>query len=101
MRLSYGDATDLYRINLGWAHQKSNQPPGSFSTSNAATGRRNAGDDDDAGGGYGAGRQQRVVPYVKDTKNALVMRFEPARSVAEMASLQAAFKEAIQTALPA
>ena len=21
MRLSYGDATDLYRINLGWANQ--------------------------------------------------------------------------------
>ena len=38
----------------------------------------------------------RVVPYVKDTKNALVMRMEPARSGAEMASLQAAFKEAIQ-----
>ena len=42
------------------------------------------------------GRQKRVVPYVKDTKNALVVRFEPARSSAEMASLQAAFKEAIQ-----
>ncbi len=38
----------------------------------------------------------RVVPYVEDTKNALVMRLEPARSLAEMASLQAAFKEAIQ-----
>src|SRR5262249_12224519 len=39
---------------------------------------------------------QRVVPYVKDTKNALVMRLEPPRSGPEMASLQAAFKEAIQ-----
>ena len=39
---------------------------------------------------------QRVVPYVKDTKNALVMRFEPPRSGAEMAGLQAAFKQAIQ-----
>ena len=28
MRLSYGDATDLYRINLGWRHQRGNQPPG-------------------------------------------------------------------------
>ena len=37
-----------------------------------------------------------MVPYVKDTKNALVMRFEPPRSGPEMASLQAAFKEAIQ-----
>jgi hypothetical protein len=28
MRLSYGDATSLYRVNLGWRHQRSNQPPG-------------------------------------------------------------------------
>ncbi len=28
MRLSYGDATDLYRINLGWANQRGKQPPG-------------------------------------------------------------------------
>jgi len=36
------------------------------------------------------------VPFVKDTKNALVMRFEPPRSGPEMAGLQAAFKQAIQ-----
>ena len=51
--LSYGDATDLWRV-------------------------------------------VRVVPFVKDTKNALVMRFEPPRSGPETASLQAAFKQAIQ-----
>jgi hypothetical protein len=33
---------------------------------------------------------------VKDTKNALVMRLEPPRAGPEMASLQAAFKAAIQ-----
>ena len=42
------------------------------------------------------GRVQRVVPFVKDTKNALVLRFEPPRSGPEMAGLQAAFKQAIQ-----
>jgi hypothetical protein len=42
------------------------------------------------------GRLQRVVPYVMDTKNALVMRFEPPRPGPEMAGLQAAFKQAIQ-----
>ena len=41
-------------------------------------------------------RVMRVVPFVRDTKNALVMRFEPARSGPETASLQAAFKQAIQ-----
>jgi len=28
MRLSYGDATSLYRINLGWANKRGNQSPG-------------------------------------------------------------------------
>ena len=42
------------------------------------------------------GRVMRVVPFVKDTKNALVMRFEPPRPGPETASLQAAFKQAIQ-----
>ena len=42
------------------------------------------------------GRVVLVVPFVKDTKSALVMRFEPRRSGPETASLQAAFKQAIQ-----
>ena len=28
LKLSYGDATDLYRVNLGWANQAASQPPG-------------------------------------------------------------------------
>ena len=28
LRLSYGDVAELYRINLGWAQQKGDQPPG-------------------------------------------------------------------------
>ena len=43
-----------------------------------------------------SGNVKRVVPFVSDTKNALIMQFEPGRSEIEMASLQAAFKEAIQ-----
>ncbi|MBU0966247.1 MAG: DEAD/DEAH box helicase [Proteobacteria bacterium] len=96
MRLSYADATDLYRVNLGWASQKSNEPAGfnlDLERGYWSSNRMDADDEDDAAN---QGRRQRVVPYVKDTKNALVMRFEPPRSGPEMASLQAAFKEAIQ-----
>ena len=96
MRLSYGDATDLYRINLGWANQRGNQPPGFNLDLERGYWSRNQADDEDDDDAAAQGRLQRVVPYVKDTKNALVMRFEPPRSGAEMASLQAAFKEAIQ-----
>jgi very-short-patch-repair endonuclease len=96
MRLSYGDATDLYRINLGWAHQSGRQPPGFNLDLERGYWSPNPADHEDDDEATAQGRLQRVVPYVKDTKNALVMRFEPPRSGAEMASLQAAFKEAIQ-----
>ena len=58
---------------------------------------RNQADDEDHDEATAQGRLQRVVPYVKDSKNALVMSFEPNRTRAETASLQAAFKEAIQS----
>ncbi len=95
MRLSYGDATSLYRVNLGWANQRGNQPPGFLLDLERGYWARNPVDQDDPNEAMGA-RQKRVVPYVTDTKNALVMRFEPGRPLAEMAGLQAAFKEAIQ-----
>ena len=95
MRLSYGDATTLYRVNMGWRHQRNNQPPGFLLDLERGYWATNKVDPDDAEDGS-AGRQKRVVPYVMDTKNALVVQLEPARSVAEMASLQAALKEAIQ-----
>jgi ATP-dependent helicase YprA (DUF1998 family) len=96
MRLSYGDATTLYRINLGWANQKGNQPPGFNLDLERGYWSRNQADEEDKDDANAQGRTARVVPFVTDTKNALVMRFEPVRSDAEMASLQAAFKQAIQ-----
>ena len=95
LRLSYGDATDLYRINLGWTKQDESQPRGfnldlerGYWSSNQA----DAGDQDHAATPAGA----RVVPFVSDTKNVLVIRFDAGRSGPEMAGLQAAFKQAIQ-----
>src|SRR5205085_308699 len=95
MRLSYGDATALYRINLGWANQRSNQPPGFLLDLERGYWARNQADEEDQEDTT-AGRQMRVVPFVNDTKNALVMRLEPVRSEGEMASVQAALKGAIQ-----
>jgi very-short-patch-repair endonuclease len=95
MRLSYGDATTLFRVNLGWRHQGNNQPLGFILNLERGYWATNAADQDDAEESV-AGRQKRVVPYVTDTKNALVIALEPARSMAEMASLQSALKEAIQ-----
>ena len=96
LTLSYGDATVLYRVNLGWTHRDGNQPRGfnidlerGYWSSNQA----DAEDQDDAAT---EGQTARVVPFVQDTRNALVMRFKPGRAAPETAGLQAAFKQAIQ-----
>lgn len=96
LRLSYGDATDLFRINLGWANQRGTQVPGFNLDLERGYWSRNQADEDDHDDAGAQGRIQRVVPFVKDTKNALVLRFEPPRSGPEMAGLQAAFKQSIQ-----
>ena len=96
LTLSYGDATDLYRVNLGWAHQDERAPKGFNLDIERGYWSRNQADIADKDDAATEGRVMRVVPFVRDTKNALVMRFEPARSGPETASLQAAFKQAIQ-----
>ena len=97
LTLSYGDATDLYRVNLGWTHQDGSQPRGFNLDLERGYWSRNQADVEDRDDAAAEGRIARVTPFVRDTRNALVMRFEPAaRAAPEMASLQAAFKQAIQ-----
>ena len=96
LTLSYGDATDLYRANLGWTHQDVSQPRGFNLDLERGYWSRNQADAEDRDDAAAEGRIAQVVPFVRDTRNALVMRFEPPRAAPEMASLQAAFKQAIQ-----
>ena len=96
MRLSYGDAAALYRINLGWANRRPDQREGFLLDLEKGYWSRNSADDEDRDDPTAEGRKAWVVPYVTDTRNALVMSFEPPRREVETASLQAAFKEAIQ-----
>lgn len=96
MRLSYGDAATLYRINLGWANRRPDHRDGFRLDLEKGYWARNSADDEDSDDATAEGRNAWVVPYVMDTKNALVMSFEPPRRETETAALQAAFKEAIQ-----
>lgn len=94
MRLSYGDATTLYRINQGWANRRPQQPSGFQLDLESGFWARNQSDTEDQEEAT-SGRTMPVVPFVQDTKNALVMRFEPVPDLAVLAGLQSAFKEAI------
>lgn len=94
--LIYGHAATIWRINLGWRRRRDpNQygfvldtERGYWATSEAEV----QGDPDDPL----SNRAQRVIPYVEDRRNCLLI--EPAHPLepAVMASLQAAIKNAIQ-----
>jgi hypothetical protein len=96
LRLSYGDAAELYRINLGWAGSDGHQPPGFNLDLERGTWSRNMNDAADREDAAVQGRCMRVVPYVTDTRNALVLRPLQPMPTGAMAALQAALREAIQ-----
>ncbi len=95
MRLNYGDSTDIFRINLGWANQKSTERLGFNIDLEKGYWSRNQAEEPDSDEPIAEGRIDRVVPFVRDTKNVLVMRIEPSITLAEMAGVQAAFRQAI------
>ena len=96
MTLQYGDTVDLFRINRGWMHEPDGKHEGFLLNLESGCWAHNEADAEDKEDPGNTARYQRVVPYVKDTKNALVFKFDPPRPEDEMASLQAAFKQAIQ-----
>ena len=98
--LLYGDAARIYRINLGWNRRKRNTPPGfrldlerGYWDRNQDLPKEEESDDDSPDL---SSHVRRVIPFVEDRRNALVLRFDSPGDTATMASLQAALKEAIQ-----
>jgi superfamily II DNA/RNA helicase/very-short-patch-repair endonuclease len=99
VHLSYSDAADLYRINRGWPRQVAKGEDGFLLDTVRGYWANNADDQSDSDHPDDAANPTnlvRVVPFVKDTKNALVLRVEPQLSPATMAGLEAALKLAIQ-----
>jgi ATP-dependent helicase YprA (DUF1998 family) len=101
--LAYGHAATVWRINLGWRRRRSDGDVGFVLDLErgywASRPDATAADDDDAD--PMSARQQRVIPFVEDTRNCLLVEPDglPAderQRTALMASLQAALKTAIQ-----
>jgi len=94
-KLTYGHAATLWRINLGWMRRKDQSMYGFLLDIERGTWEKNeqsSGGEDEAM----SPRTARVIPYVEDRRNCLL--FEPSErlNTAQMASLQAALKNAIQ-----
>lgn len=93
VHLRYGAAATVYRINHGWARQSSTEPDG-FDLDVEKGLWQKAPDDDD--NSQQMTRIQRVVPFVEDRRNLLVITPSELLSDGATASLQAALKTAIQ-----
>jgi len=93
--LMYGNAATLWRINLGWRRRQNRDQVGFLLDVERGFWSRNQEVEDDPEDEQ-SNRVQRVVPYVEDRRNCLLVIPNEPLSTALMASLQAALKAAIQ-----
>lgn len=98
-RLYYGSSATIWRINLGWRRRNQQEPDGFMI--DVETGRwqsnKQATDAEAAAEGDATlSRPERVIPYVEDRRNALLIEPLQYTDTPGMASLQAAFKQGIQ-----
>jgi ATP-dependent helicase YprA (DUF1998 family)/very-short-patch-repair endonuclease len=97
LKLTYGHAATVRRINLGWKRRNASTPPGFFLDMERGYWSKAGGPDAEEGEDDPlTPRKERVVPYVDDRRNALLLEPQRGLSPAFMASLQAALKSAIQ-----
>ena len=98
LRLDYGAATKLSRINKGLRRRKSKAICGFFIDPNSGRWMKDPenGEDDDGMGDPTQAKPQRIVPMVEDHKNALLVQPKVTLSTEEMATFQHAFTRGIQ-----
>ena len=96
LKLIYGDAATLWRINLGWRRRDPNSPLGFMLDTERGYWQKNDQDIDPDTDDPNSPMQQKVIPFVEDTRNCLLI--EPLISLDNeaMASLQPALKTAVQ-----
>lgn len=93
--LTYGHAATLWRINLGWRRRAAREQLGFVLDVERGYWARNDQDAEDEDDPVSQ-RTQRVIPYVEDRRNCLLVEPADPLEAEEMASLQAALKNAIQ-----
>lgn len=94
-RLTYGQTASIWRINLGWRRRK-DADGFVLDLERGYWGRGSATEDDSDPEDPLSPRVARVIPFVEDTRNCLLLEFADEPPAAVVASLQAALKNAIQ-----
>ena len=93
--LTYGHAAAIWRMNLGWRRRKDKDQTGYVLDIERGFWAKSQVVEDDPDDPLSP-RVERVVPYVEDTRNCVLVRPEGNLDAARMASLEAALKTAIQ-----
>ena len=98
MSLAYGSSATLWRINLGWRRRKDKEQFGFVLDTERGVWARNEREEEEITDESSeiSPSALRVIPYVEDTRNCLVFTSELEMEPAEMATLMAALKNAIQ-----
>ena len=94
--LTYGQAATLWRINLGWRRRRNRDEHGFVLDVERGYWERNQEDPDQQDDDPLSPRRQRVIPYVEDHRNCLLLELSHSQEPAVMASLQAALKQGLQ-----
>ncbi len=96
-QMAYGDTATLWRINRGWSRRENPNAYGFWLDTERGYWQRNTADisDQDEEDPM-SDTLKRVIPYVEDHKNALLLQPAANLQVEVIASLQAALQKAIQ-----
>jgi superfamily II DNA/RNA helicase/very-short-patch-repair endonuclease len=97
LKLTYGHAATLWRINMGWRRRKPNENGFVLDVERGYWASNQTVEDENDRDPLSP-RTVKVIPYVEDHRNCLVVRPAEELSLGVMASLQAALKTAIQIA---
>jgi hypothetical protein len=95
--LKYGHAATIWRVNYGW---KRSDPKGELGfvldIERGYWAKDKANNDEDQPEDVMSPRTQRVVPYVEDRKNCLILELHEPSDQRVMATIQAALRHAIE-----
>ena len=94
-RLTYGDTATIWRINLGWRRRRNQDQHGFLIDLDRGVWQRNEDDDTDRDD-PDARPRHRIIPFVEDSRNALLIHPSRPLDIEEMASFAAALKHAVQ-----
>ena len=95
LEMQYGHSAILWRMNLGWRRRKNKDQYGFILDIERGFWARNQEVDDDPEDPISP-RTERVIPYVEDTRNCILIKPFRTLSVEVMASLEAVLKTATQ-----